>query len=83
MDVYAIAIHNNFVKPSLEERKNEVENVKRWLEIGYKLGIKAIRVNSGRWKTIESFDELMRNRGLNHLLKDIPWMTHLTGLLNA
>ena len=64
LDIYAVAVHNNFVKPSEEERRREVEKVAKWLEAAHRLGAKAIRVNSGRWGTVKSFDELMERRGL-------------------
>ncbi len=64
LDIYAVSIHNNFVKPSREERDAEVERVARWIEAAYRLGAKALRVNSGRWGTVKSFDELMERRGL-------------------
>nr|HDO81175.1 sugar phosphate isomerase/epimerase [Candidatus Bathyarchaeota archaeon] len=35
----------------------------KWLAVASKLGAKAIRVNSGRWRTVRSFDELMARRG--------------------
>lgn len=63
LDVYCLAIHQNFVKPSEEQREKEVEHTKHCLEIAYKLGAPAIRLNSGRWGTIRSFDELMANKG--------------------
>lgn len=63
LDIYGLAIHQNFVKPSGEQREKEIEHTKRCLEIAYKLGAPAIRLNSGRWGTIRSFDELMANRG--------------------
>ncbi|MGQ9515553.1 MAG: sugar phosphate isomerase/epimerase family protein [Thermoproteota archaeon] len=63
LDIYCLAIHQNFVRPSYEERKKEIEHTKRCLEIAYKLGAPSIRLNSGRWETIKSFDELMANGG--------------------
>ncbi|HIE14437.1 TPA: sugar phosphate isomerase/epimerase [Candidatus Bathyarchaeota archaeon] len=63
LDIYCIAIHNNFVLPKREERIKEVQKVSKWLKIAAKLGAKAIRVNSGRWRTIKSFDELMAQKG--------------------
>ncbi|MEM2049955.1 MAG: sugar phosphate isomerase/epimerase family protein [Thermoproteota archaeon] len=63
LDIYCLAIHQNFVKPSREQREKEVEHTKHCLEIAYKLGAPAIRLNSGRWGTIKSFDELMANKG--------------------
>ena len=32
-------------------------------ELAHEMGIPCIRLNSGRWKTIKSFDELMARRG--------------------
>lgn len=63
LDIYGLAIHQNFVKPSREQREKEIEHTKRCLGIAYKLGAPAIRLNSGRWGTIRSFDELMTNKG--------------------
>ncbi|MEM3470608.1 MAG: sugar phosphate isomerase/epimerase family protein, partial [Thermoproteota archaeon] len=63
LDIYCLAIHQNFVKPSEEQREKEVEHTKHCLETAYKIGAPAIRLNSGRWGTIRSFDELMANKG--------------------
>ena len=64
LDVYALSIHNNFVKPNPVERGEQVEYVLEWLEAAYTLGAKIIRMNSGRWGTVRSFDELMARRGI-------------------
>jgi len=64
LDIYALDIHNNFVQPDEEKRRREVERVKRWIEIGAELGVKLIRIESGRWGTARSFDELMKMRGV-------------------
>lgn len=45
--------------------------MKRWLKIAYILGAKAIRINSGRWKTIQSFDKLMELKGVEPPIPDI------------
>ncbi len=63
LDIYCIAIHNDFVNPSKEAREAEVRKVKKWIRVAARLGAKALRINSGRWRTIESFDELMARRG--------------------
>lgn len=63
LDIYCLAIHQNFIRPSKEDRAKEIKHTKHCLEIAYRLGAPAIRLNSGRWNTIESFDELMANRG--------------------
>jgi len=64
MDIYCLAIHNDFVEPNMEKRKEQVEHVKRCLKIAYQLGAPSIRLNSGRWKTIRSFKELMKRNGI-------------------
>jgi L-ribulose-5-phosphate 3-epimerase len=64
LDIYCLAIHQNFVSPSADMRAKQVEHTKRCFEIAYKLGAPSIRLNSGRWNTIESFDELMARRGI-------------------
>ncbi len=63
LDIYCLAIHQNFVKPKPEDRQREVDHTKHCLEIAYRLGAPAIRLNSGRWRTIESFDDLMASKG--------------------
>jgi len=63
LSIYAVSIHNNFVNPLTGSRDKEVEMVKKWLNVAYVLGASIIRVNSGRWRTIENFDELMKNKG--------------------
>ncbi len=64
LPIYCVSVHNNFVKPSKDERIKEVEKVKKWIEWASLLGASAIRVNSGRWATIRSFDELMEAKGV-------------------
>ena len=44
-------------------RKN-IEHTKHCIELAYAMGIPCIRLNSGRWGTIKSFDDLMVRRGL-------------------
>jgi sugar phosphate isomerase/epimerase len=38
---------NNFGKPKGEERKKEVETIKKWLEVGFILGAPVLRIFSG------------------------------------
>jgi len=64
MDIYCLAIHNDFVHPDEKKRKEQVEHVKRCLKIAYQLGAPSIRLNSGRWKTVKSFKELMEKKGI-------------------
>jgi sugar phosphate isomerase/epimerase len=58
-----LSIHQDFVYPKAEERTKHIEHTKRCVELASQLGIPAVRLNSGRWKTIRSFNELMKVRG--------------------
>src|SRR3954468_1754060 len=58
-----LSIHQDFVDPSAEERKKNVQHTIKCIELASTLGIPCIRLNSGRWNTIASFDDLMKARG--------------------
>jgi L-ribulose-5-phosphate 3-epimerase len=58
-----LSIHQDFVFPDAAERKKQIDHTRRCLELAARLGIPAIRLNSGRWKTIPSFDDLMKVKG--------------------
>jgi len=58
-----LSIHQDFVSPDPAERKKNVDHTKRCIDLASALGIAAIRLNSGRWKTIKSFDDLMKVKG--------------------
>ncbi|MBC8134858.1 MAG: sugar phosphate isomerase/epimerase [Fibrella sp.] len=63
VDLVNLSIHQNFVSPDPEVRARHVTHTKDCIETAYRLGIPCIRLNSGRWGTIASFDELMDRRG--------------------
>lgn len=58
-----LSIHQDFVSPKPEERQAAVQHTVSCLELAARLGCGAIRLNSGRWKTIKSFDDLMKVKG--------------------
>ncbi len=58
-----LSIHQDFVFPEAAERKKHVEHTIRCIHIAHQLGIPAVRLNSGRWKTVKSFDDLMKVKG--------------------
>lgn len=63
VDLICLSIHQDFVDPSAEYRRRQVEHTLKCIEIAYALGVPCIRLNSGRWNTIASFDDLMKARG--------------------
>ncbi|MCB1127288.1 MAG: sugar phosphate isomerase/epimerase [Verrucomicrobiae bacterium] len=68
MDLIALSVHQDFVDPDPAERKRMIAHTEKCLEIAYELGAPCIRLNSGRWNTIKSFDDLMANRGVEPIL---------------
>ena len=63
-----LSIHQGFVTPDKEEMKKHVEHTKKCIELSAKMGIPCMRLNTGRWNTTKSFDELMKNRGIEPIL---------------
>jgi len=59
-----LSIHQGFVKPKAEDRKKNIAHTIHCMELAHELGIPCIRLNTGRWRTSKSFDELMANRGI-------------------
>jgi L-ribulose-5-phosphate 3-epimerase len=58
-----LSIHQDFVSPDAKERQEAVDHTKQCIALAARLGIPAIRLNSGRWNTIKSFDDLMKVKG--------------------
>lgn len=58
-----LSIHQDFVDPDPAVRAKDIEHTKRCLELAARLGIPVVRLNSGRWNSIKSFDELMKVKG--------------------
>ena len=63
-----LSIHQSFVTPDQEVLKKEVAHTIKCIELAARMGIPCMRLNSGRWNTIKSFDELMKNRGIEPVL---------------
>jgi sugar phosphate isomerase/epimerase len=63
-----MSTHQGYVYPEAEQRRANVEKTLHQIEIAYQLGVPIIRLNTGRWRTTKSFDELMANRGIEPIL---------------
>jgi sugar phosphate isomerase/epimerase len=57
------SIHQDFVSPKPEERAEAVRHTRHCIDLAVELGCPAMRINSGRWKTIATFDDLMKVKG--------------------
>lgn len=58
-----LSIHQDFVFPEAAERQKHIDHTKNMIDLAAQLGIPAVRLNSGRWKTVKSFDDLMKVKG--------------------
>jgi sugar phosphate isomerase/epimerase len=63
LDLYMLSIHQDFVDPDADKRQKDIEHTKHTIDLAHQMGIPAIRLNTGRWNTIRSFDDLMKAGG--------------------
>lgn len=63
------SIHQGFVSPDEGERKKNIDHTIRCIELAYAMGIPTMRLNTGRWGTTRSFDQLMKDRGIEPRLE--------------
>lgn len=68
LDLMGFSTHQGYIYPEAELRKENVEKTIHQIELAYKLGIPTMRLNTGRWSTIKSFDDLMANKGKEPIL---------------
>jgi L-ribulose-5-phosphate 3-epimerase len=68
LEICCVSTHQSFVQPDPAELTKNVEHTNKCIEIAYELGCPSIRINTGRWGTTRSFDELMKNRGIEPVL---------------
>jgi L-ribulose-5-phosphate 3-epimerase len=58
------SIHQGFVSPDAAVRQKNIDLTIQCIEEAYAMGIPTMRLNTGRWGTTKSFDDLMKNRGI-------------------
>lgn len=68
LDLVGLAIHQGFVSPDPAVRQKNIEHTIHCIELAYRLGIPTLRLNTGRWGTIKSFDDLMAAKGIEPAL---------------
>ncbi|AMV19768.1 sugar phosphate isomerase/epimerase family protein [Planctomyces sp. SH-PL14] len=68
LDLCGMSTHQSFVSPDKAVRQKNIDHTIGCIELAYRLGIPTIRVNTGRWGTTKTFDELMKNKGIEDRL---------------
>ena len=56
--------HQGFVSPDRQQRHDNVQKTLYQIDLAYRLGIPTMRINTGRWGTTKSFDDLMAHKGI-------------------
>jgi sugar phosphate isomerase/epimerase len=69
LDIMGFSTHQGFVYPDKAKRDEEVALTIHQIELAYQLGIPTMRLNTGRWNTTKSFDDLMTNKGIEPVLE--------------
>lgn len=64
LDLMGYSTHQGFLSPDAEKREKNYQHTLDCLRQAHALGIPTMRVNSGTWGTSKSFDELMKNKGV-------------------
>ena len=69
LDIMGFSTHQSFIFPEKEKRNVEIQKTIHQIELAYQLGIPTMRLNTGRWGTSGSFDDLMANKGIEPALE--------------
>jgi len=68
LDLMGFSTHQGFVSPDKNSRDENIKLTIHQIELAYQLGIPTMRLNTGRWGTTKSFDDLMANKGIEPIL---------------
>ncbi len=80
LDLMGFSTHQGFVFPDKSKRDSEIQKTIHQIELAYQLGIPTMRLNTGRWGTSGSFDELMANKESSRFWKATPTTKGSRGL---
>lgn len=69
LDLMGFSTHQGFVYPEKNRRQENINKTLHQIELAYTMGIPTMRINTGRWGTTRSFDDLMANRGIEPALE--------------
>ena len=64
----SLSIHQDFVDPDPAARQKDIDHTIKCIEMCYQMGIPTMRLNTGRWNTTASFDDLMKARGIEPVI---------------
>jgi sugar phosphate isomerase/epimerase len=68
VSLVSLSIHQDFVDPDPAVRRKDIDHTIHCLQLAHEMGIPCMRLNTGRWGTTASFDQLMKDRGIEPVL---------------
>jgi L-ribulose-5-phosphate 3-epimerase len=69
LPLMGFSTHQGFVTPDRDLRSTNVQKTLYQIELAARLGIPTMRINTGRWGTIKSFDDFMAKKGIEPALE--------------
>jgi sugar phosphate isomerase/epimerase len=64
LDLMGFSIHQGFLTPDTDERQRNIDHTIHCIDLAHAMGIPTLRLNTGRWNTTRSFDQLIVDRGI-------------------
>jgi L-ribulose-5-phosphate 3-epimerase len=69
LPLMGFSTHQGFVSPDADLRRTNLQKTLDQIDLAYRLGIPTMRINTGRWGTIPSFDDFMAKKGIEPALE--------------
>ena len=69
LPIIGFSTHQGFVSPDADLRHTHVQKTLYQIELAARLGSPTMRINTGRWGTIKSFDDFMAQKGIEPALE--------------
>lgn len=71
MCLMGFSTHQSFISTDPAKRRENIDKTNSSIELACRMGIPTMRVNTGRWGTTPSFDQLMADRGVEPRLPGV------------
>jgi L-ribulose-5-phosphate 3-epimerase len=68
LPLMGFSTHQGFVSPDADLRRTNIQKTLYQIDLAARLGIPTMRINTGRWGTIKSFDDFMAKKGIEPAL---------------
>ncbi len=83
MTLMGFSTHQGFLYPEPERRRENVDRTVRQLQLANAMGIPTMRINTGRWGTTRSFNQLMQDEGVEPVPEGLSEETGFGWVIDA